>query len=88
MQVMVNVPDQYFLDLSVNELAGRLKLSTALLMFQTGQLSTGAACEFAGVDRYTFLEACQKYSIDVVNYDPDEVEADFAALTQGKAVAC
>ncbi len=88
MQVMVNVPDQYFLDLSVSELAGRLKLSTALLMFQTGQLSTGAACEFAGVDRYTFLEACQMYNIDVVNYDPDEVEADFVALTQGEAAAC
>lgn len=88
MQVMVNVPDQYFLDLSVSELAGRLKLSTALLMFQAGQLSTGAACEFAGVDRYTFLEACQTYHIDVVNYEPDELEADFAALTHGESTSC
>jgi predicted HTH domain antitoxin len=88
MQVMVNVPDQYFLDISVSELAGRLKLSTALLMFQAGHLSTGAACEFAGVDRYTFLEACQKYGIDVINYEPDEIEADFAALTQSEAEAC
>lgn len=88
MQVVVNVPDQYFLDISVSELARRLKLSTALLMFQAGQLSTGAACEFAGVDRYTFLEACQQYHIDVVNYDPDELEADFVALKQGEAASC
>jgi predicted HTH domain antitoxin len=88
MQVMVNVPDQYFLDISVSELAGRLKLSTALLMFQAGQLSAGAACEFAGVDRYTFLDACQTYGIDTINYDPDELEADFAALTQREADAC
>lgn len=88
MQVMVNVPDQYFLDISVSELAGRLKLSTALLMFQAGQLSAGAACEFAGVDRYTFLEACQQYGIDTINYAPEEIEADFAALTQREAEAC
>ena len=88
MQVVVNIPDQYFLDLSVSELANRLKLSTALLMFQAGQLSTGAACEFAGVDRYAFLEACQRYNIDVMKYDPDELEADFAMLTQKEAASC
>jgi hypothetical protein len=57
-------------------------------MFQAGQLSAGAACEFAGVDRYTFLEACQHYQIDVVNYDPDELEADFATLAQAEKVSC
>jgi predicted HTH domain antitoxin len=88
MQVVVDVPDQYFLDISVSELAARLKLSTALLMFQAGQLSAGAACEFAGVDRYIFLEACQRYRIDVVNYEPDELDADFAALTQRDVPKC
>ena len=88
MQVVVNVPDQYFLDISVSELAGRLKLSTALLMFQAGQLSAGAACEFAGVDRYTFLDACQTYHIDAISYDPEEMEGDLAALAQREAKAC
>jgi predicted HTH domain antitoxin len=88
MQVVVNVPDQYSLDLSASELAGRLKLSAALLMFQAGQFSAGAACEFAGVDRYTFLEACRQHRINAMNYDPDELEADFAALTQGDAASC
>ena len=88
MQVVVNVPDQYFLDTTIGEIASRLKLYTALLMFQAGQLSAGAACEFADVDRYTFLEACRQYHIDVVNYDPEELDADFAALTCGDTASC
>lgn len=80
MQVVINVPDQYFLDIPVKEMEERLKISTALLMFQVGQLSIGAACEFAGVDRYTFLAACKQYNIPVINYDENELEADFEQL--------
>ncbi len=79
MDVIVQVPDQYLLDISAGELASKLKLSAALLMFRAGKFSAGAACEFAGVDRYTFIEACQKHRIDIVDYDPEELEADFAA---------
>lgn len=80
MQVVINLPDWCFLDISAGEIEGRLKLSTALLMFQAGQLSLGAACEFAGVDRYTFMAACKRYHIAVINYDEDELETDFEQL--------
>ncbi len=80
MQVVINVPDQYFLDIPVGEIEGRLKISTALLMFQAGQISLGAACEFAGVDRYTFLAACRRYNIAVIDYDENELETDFEQL--------
>jgi predicted HTH domain antitoxin len=88
MQVVVNIPEQYFLDFSVSEVASRLKLSTALLMFQAGQISAGAACEFADIDRYTFWEACQRYNIDVVTYDPNELEEELTALTKGDTEPC
>jgi len=88
MQIIVTVPDQYALDFSANELARRLKLSAALLMFRAGQFSAGAACEFAGVDRYAFLETCRQHRIDVVDYDPGELETDFAALIKGNAASC
>ncbi len=88
MQIVVTVPDQYALDFSANDMAKRLKLSAALLMFRAGKFSAGAACEFAGIDRYAFLEACRQHRIDAVDYDPDEIEADFAALIQGNAASC
>ncbi|WP_417913413.1 UPF0175 family protein [Candidatus Electronema sp. TJ] len=88
MQIVVTVPDQYALDFPANELARRLKISAALLLFRAGQFSAGAACEFAGVDRYAFLEACRQHCIDVIDYAPDELEADFAALIKGNAASC
>jgi predicted HTH domain antitoxin len=85
MQVVVNVPDQYFLDTTIGEIASRLKLYTALLMFQAGQLSAGAACEFAEIDRYAFLAACTRHHINVIDYDEDELEADFENLKRARA---
>lgn len=80
MQVVVNVPDQYLIDMDVGEIAKQFKLYTALFMFRAGQLSAGAACEFAEIDRYTFLEACKRHKIAVIDYDEDELEAEFEEL--------
>ena len=80
MQVMVNVPEQYLFDTKIGDIAKQLKLYTALFMFRAGQLSAGAACEFAEIDRYTFLEACKQYSIPVIDYDEEELEAEFEEL--------
>ncbi len=80
MQVLLEVPDQYALEATSGDLAKRFKLYTALLMFQAGQLSAGAACELAGVDRYAFLAACKRHRIDAIDYDNDELEGDFEGL--------
>lgn len=88
MQIVVNVPDQYLFDMPGGEIAGRLKLYTALLMFQAGQLSAGAACEFAEIDRYTFLAACKRHNIAVIDYDEDELENDFKSLKRKKQPSC
>ncbi len=80
MQITVNVPDSYFLNYSQHEIARSLKLYTALMMFQTGQISAGAACEFADIDRYAFLAACNRHHIAVIDYDEDDIEADLERL--------
>jgi len=85
MQVVVNIPDQYFIDTTAGEFARRLKLCTALFMFQAGQISAGAACEFADVDRHTFLAACSRHHIDVIQYDDEELETEFEQL---KRISC
>nr|VFJ69259.1 MAG: Uncharacterised protein family (UPF0175) [Candidatus Kentron sp. FM]VFJ69329.1 MAG: Uncharacterised protein family (UPF0175) [Candidatus Kentron sp. FM]VFK17682.1 MAG: Uncharacterised protein family (UPF0175) [Candidatus Kentron sp. FM] len=88
MQIVVDVPDRYFPDIPVTELAERLKLSTALLMFRIGQLSAGAACEFAGVDRYTFFTACAQYDIPVIDYDGDELDTELETLKKQIHPSC
>ena len=82
MEIVVNIPDQYVLNYTIQEITRYIKLYTALLMFQAGQLSAGAACELAEVDRYTFFTACQQHHIAVIDYDEKEVEADLQRLTR------
>ena len=53
-------------------------------MFQSQQLSRGAACEFAGVNIYTFMEACQKHQVFIMNYPTEEIEADLEKINRRK----
>ena len=76
MQILVDVPDQYLVDEDPKAMANRLKLSAALLLFQQGQLSAGAACEMAGIDRFAFYEACRKYKIPMVDYLPEDLDRE------------
>jgi len=87
MQLILDIPDRYLLDTTAEELAARFKLYTALPMFQNSQLSAGGACDFAEVDRYTFLAACQRHRIDVIDYPEDDLEADFEQLKTPRSAA-
>lgn len=80
MQITLDVPEQYLLDQSPSELARRIKLYAALLMFHAGELSAGAAAEFAEVDRPTFTAECNRHGIPVVDYPPEELHAELDSL--------
>lgn len=82
MQVTIDVPEQFSVDYTIPELSRQIKLYAALAMFRAGKLSAGGACEFAGIDRYTFMEECFKQKIPVIDYDPGELEAELADLRQ------
>jgi predicted HTH domain antitoxin len=80
MQITLSVPEQYLLAESASELGKRVALYAALLMFRSGEVSAGAAAEFAGIDRFTFALECQRHQIPVVDYDPTDLRAEFDAL--------
>ncbi len=78
MQLILDIPDKFMpsTEDKKNSLSQQIRLYSALLLFQSEQLSRGAACEFADVDIYTFLAACKKHHIPTINIDPDDLEAD------------
>ncbi len=83
MQLTLDIPDHCLPQKQDHhQLARQLKLHSALLLFQSGQLSRGAACEFADVDIYSFLAACKQYNISVMNVDPEDIEADLLRFEQ------
>jgi predicted HTH domain antitoxin len=80
MQVTLDVPERFSVDYTLPELAKQIKLYAAFAMFRAGKLSAGGACEFADIDRYTFMEECFKQKIPVIDYEPGELEAELNNL--------
>lgn len=78
MEITLEIPDQYLVNHEPAELARRIKLYAAMLMFQVGELSAGAAADFAGVDRFTFSAECQKRGIPTVNHPADDLGSELA----------
>ncbi|RLD77222.1 MAG: UPF0175 family protein [Bacteroidetes bacterium] len=74
MQLTLQIPDMYFVNYQKQNIAKQMKLYTALMMYRSGKVSAGAACEIAEIDRYVFLAECNKYDIPVINYSIDEVK--------------
>ncbi len=83
MQLTFDIPDKFKqLDQNTNALSQQVRLFSSLLLYQSGQLSRGSACEFAGIDIYTFLAACKKHNISGINVDPDDLESDLLRFNQ------
>ena len=80
MVITFEVPDQFLVDDSPAELARRLRLYAALLMFRSGEISAGGAAELAEVDRFTFAMECQKRDIPLVDYPAEDLSGELAGL--------
>jgi prevent-host-death family protein len=52
----------------------------AVKLFQDRVLSLGKAARFAGLGVEAFMEALAASSVDVVDYDPSELDDELAAL--------
>ena len=88
MQLILDIPDKFLPtdQKNKNNFSQQIRLYSALLLFQSGQLSRGAACEFADIDIYTFLTACKKHKIPVINIEPEDLEADLTRFKQKHSV--
>ena len=79
MQLTLQIPDMYFVNFKQQNIEKQIKLYTALMMFRSDQVSAGAACEIAGIDRYKFIEECKNYDIPIIDYDIIEIEDEIKA---------
>ena len=79
MQITLDIPEDFRRN-TLPELEKQIKLKAGIALFHAGKISSGRACEFAGIDRYRFYEECAKHKIPVINYEPSELEAELEAL--------
>lgn len=80
MEVTISFPTKQFVAESPDRVAAKIRLYAALGLYQSGELSIGAACELAGVGRYQFLDLMQREGVYVRTQTPDELEAEFQQL--------
>ena len=55
------------------------RMALAVKLFELGRLTSGQAAEMAGVGRAAFLLKCRNYGAASVQWDKDELDAEFKA---------
>ena len=83
MQITISIPDKPFVAEPRESVASKIRLHAAAGLYRAGELSIGAACELAGVDRYAFLDFCKRQGVVLQTQTPTELEAEFHRLTGG-----
>jgi predicted HTH domain antitoxin len=82
MQEVLTVPIpgeiRQMLNRTTEELARDVRLYAALMLFQLGKLSSGAAAEMAGVPRVMFLDLCAEYDIPISQIGGDDLRRELA----------
>ena len=80
MQEVLTVPIpgeiRQMLNRTTEELARDMRLYAALMLFQLGKLSSGAAAEMAGVPRVMFLDLCAEYDVPVSQITSDDLHRE------------
>lgn len=84
MQVSFSLPESQFVTESPDEVTKKIRMFAALGLYQAGELSVGAACELADMDRYAFLDFCAAEGVTLHTQTLEELEADFQHFTSGK----
>jgi predicted HTH domain antitoxin len=80
MQITISIPDKPFVAEPRDSISRKICLYAALGLYRARELSIGAACELAGVDRYTFLDFCKRQGVVLQTLTPTELEAEFHRL--------
>lgn len=81
MEITFSLPRKQFVTKTQDEVTAKVRLYAALGMYRAGELSIGAACEMADLDRYAFLDFLKREGVSLRTQTPDEVEIEFQQLT-------
>jgi predicted HTH domain antitoxin len=76
MLISFSLPESQFIAETPEHVTRKIRMYAALALYQTGELSIGAACELAGMDRYAFLDFCKAEGVTLHTQSPQDLEAD------------
>jgi predicted HTH domain antitoxin len=56
------------------------RMALAMKLFEMGRLTSGQAAQLAGVSRIAFLFNCPQWNVPAVNWDAEELAAEFKPI--------
>jgi predicted HTH domain antitoxin len=56
------------------------RIAAAMKLFEMGRLTSGQAAQLAGISRVAFLFNCPQWNVPAVNWDADELAAEFKPI--------
>jgi len=65
---------------SAERFENEVRLALAMKMFEMGRLTSGQAAQLAGIGRLAFLFTCPQWNVPVVNWDAEELAAEFKPI--------
>ena len=77
MQISFSLPENIFVAETSEHVTKKIRMYAALGLYQSGELSIGAACELADMDCYSFLDFCKTEGTTLRTQTPDELEIEF-----------
>lgn len=66
---------------SSSEFESEARMAMAAKLFELGRLTSGQAALLAGIPRAQFLTECGRFGVASVNWDDEEMEAEFRNLS-------
>jgi predicted HTH domain antitoxin len=81
-RLTIQVPEaiRRMLNRTPEEMTRDMRLSTALVLFRSKKLSSGAAAEMAGIPRVMFLDLCAEYDIPVSQITGDDLQQELEGV--------
>ena len=80
MQIAVDLPQDFTQLRGARQIAQELRLSYALRLYKSVEVSLSKAAELAGMDFYDFMSVCKQERIPVIDISRDELQKELAGM--------
>ncbi|MEE9425427.1 MAG: UPF0175 family protein [Methylococcales bacterium] len=80
MQIAIELPNDFMTMQSEQKVKQETRLSYALRLYKTANLTLSKAAELANLDIYEFMRCCKEEQIPVINVTKEELQKELESM--------